>query len=84
MTKLRVLKTVIMSAAILVAHPAFADYVGAPAKTTFGKAEYSPYLDRGYPDRVYFGDPPAYFVFHGRGDARLPPGAGGGVSVCAR
>lgn len=36
--------------------PAFADYVDASAKTSFGKAEYSPYLDKGYPDRVYFGD----------------------------
>ena len=25
-------------------------------KVTLGKAEYSPYLDQGYPDRVYFGD----------------------------
>ena len=25
-------------------------------KAAVGKAEYSPYLDRGYPDRVYFGD----------------------------
>ncbi len=23
---------------------------------TLGKPEYSPYLDHGYPDRVYFGD----------------------------
>ena len=23
---------------------------------TLGKAEYSPYLEHGYPDRVYFGD----------------------------
>ncbi len=37
--------------------PAFAqDYDGDPAKITFGKPEYSPYLDHGYPDRVYFGD----------------------------
>ena len=27
-----------------------------PNKVTLGKAEYSPYLDKGYPDRVYFGD----------------------------
>jgi hypothetical protein len=27
-----------------------------PADVTFGKAEYSPYLDHGFPDRVYFGD----------------------------
>jgi hypothetical protein len=27
-----------------------------PKNVTLGKAEYSPYLDRGYPDRVYFGD----------------------------
>ena len=27
-----------------------------PKNVTLGKAEYSPYLDQGYPDRVYFGD----------------------------
>jgi hypothetical protein len=27
-----------------------------PSKVALGKAEYSPYLDQGYPDRVYFGD----------------------------
>ena len=27
-----------------------------PKHVQLGKAEYSPYLDRGYPDRVYFGD----------------------------
>jgi len=27
-----------------------------PARVTLGRAEYSPYLDGGYPDRVYFGD----------------------------
>ncbi|MCX7302894.1 MAG: DUF3604 domain-containing protein [Hyphomicrobiales bacterium] len=28
----------------------------SPANNSFGKAEYSPYLDQGFPDRVYFGD----------------------------
>ena len=27
-----------------------------PEDVQLGKAEYSPYLDQGYPDRVYFGD----------------------------
>jgi hypothetical protein len=37
--------------------PAFAqDAEVDPKHVTLGKAEYSPYLDRGYPDRVYFGD----------------------------
>ena len=27
-----------------------------PSKAALGKAEYSPYLEHGYPDRVYFGD----------------------------
>ena len=37
--------------------PAFAQDVELdPKNVTLGKAEYSPYLDRGYPDRVYFGD----------------------------
>src|ERR1051325_3439935 len=36
---------------------AFAQDVSVDPKTvTLGKAEYSPFLDRGYPDRVYFGD----------------------------
>ena len=37
--------------------PAFAQDVEVdPKHITLGKVEYSPYLDRGYPDRVYFGD----------------------------
>ena len=37
--------------------PAFAqDAEVDPKNVTLGKAEYSPYLDRGFPDRVYFGD----------------------------
>jgi hypothetical protein len=28
----------------------------SPSKVTLGKREYSPYLDRGYPDRGFFGD----------------------------
>ncbi len=33
--------------------PVFAqDVTIDPAKVTLGKAEYSPYLDHGYPDRV--------------------------------
>ena len=56
MKKLFVLKPVVLLTAIFIALPVLADYVGAPSKTAFGKAEYSPYLDKGYPDRVYFGD----------------------------
>ena len=56
MKKTRVLKAAITLTVILIAHPAFADFVGAPDKTIFGKAEYSPYLDKGSPGRVYFGD----------------------------
>jgi hypothetical protein len=37
--------------------PALAqDVQMGPSKVTLGKREYSPYLNRGYPDRVYFGD----------------------------
>jgi len=32
------------------------DVVLDPEDVQLGKAEYSPYLDHGYPDRVYFGD----------------------------
>jgi hypothetical protein len=44
-------------ALVSIALPAFAQDVQMdPADVTLGKAEYSPYLDQGYPDRVYFGD----------------------------
>jgi Protein of unknown function (DUF3604) len=44
-------------AAISLARSAFAQDVDVdPKNVTLGKAEYSPYLDHGYPDRVYFGD----------------------------
>jgi len=37
--------------------PAFAQDANLDVDdVTLGKAEYSPYLDQGYPDRVYFGD----------------------------
>jgi hypothetical protein len=37
--------------------PAFAQDTDIdPRNVTIGKSEYSPYLDHGYPDRVYFGD----------------------------
>ncbi len=37
--------------------PAFSqDAEATDAQITFGRAEYSPYLDQGFPDRVYFGD----------------------------
>ncbi len=32
------------------------DFDGEPSELSIGTAEYSPYLDQGYPDRVYFGD----------------------------
>ena len=32
------------------------DVILDPAKTSIGKREYSPYLTKGFPDRVYFGD----------------------------
>ena len=47
-----------------------------PKKVTLGKAEYSPYLDQGYPDRVYFGDThlhTAYSTDAGMFGCRLGP-----------
>ena len=32
------------------------DLDASPDQVTIGKGEYSPYLDQGFPDRVYFGD----------------------------
>src|ERR1700704_5213192 len=57
--------------------PTFAQDVDVdPKKVTLGKAEYSPYLDQGYPDRVYFGDThlhTAYSVDAGMLGCRLGP-----------
>jgi hypothetical protein len=47
-----------------------------PKNVTLGKAEYSPYLDKGYPDRVYFGDThlhTAYSTDAGMMGCRLGP-----------
>ena len=47
-----------------------------PSKATIGHKEYSPYLDRGYPDRVYFGDTHNHTSFStdaGMFGARLGP-----------
>jgi hypothetical protein len=47
-----------------------------PKNVALGKAEYSPYLDAGYPDRVYFGDThlhTAYSVDAGMLGCRLGP-----------
>jgi len=46
------------------------------SKSTLGQAEYSPYLDQGYPDRVYFGDTHLHTAFStdaGLFGARLGP-----------
>ena len=32
------------------------DFDGDPSDVSIGTAEYSPYLDQGWPNRVYFGD----------------------------
>jgi hypothetical protein len=43
--------------ALVLVLPALAQDIGVDRKNVkVGKAEYSPYLDVGYPDRVYFGD----------------------------
>jgi hypothetical protein len=57
-----VLKSAITPAIVALALAGFAlsalaqDVNMDPADVTLGKAEYSPYLGQGYPDRVYFGD----------------------------
>jgi len=53
----RTTQTLLVLAVASFTLPAFAQDVALdPADVTFGKAEYSPYLDHGFPDRVYFGD----------------------------
>ncbi|UCG98633.1 MAG: DUF3604 domain-containing protein, partial [Burkholderiales bacterium] len=53
------LLTAFLSSVMIPALPALAQppYGAAdPAHSAFGKKEYSPYLDIGYPQRVYWGD----------------------------
>ena len=53
----RTTQTLLVLAVASFTLPAFAqDITIDPAKVRLGKAEYSPYLDHGFPDRVYFGD----------------------------
>ena len=53
----RTAKTVFtLTIASLALHSLAQDADVDPKNVTLGKAEYSPFLDRGYPDRVYFGD----------------------------
>ena len=40
----------------MIGHAHAQDADAAPDQVTIGKSEYSPYLDQGFPDRVYFGD----------------------------
>src|SRR6185369_10275541 len=55
---LALLITTALSSAALAADTGISggDFDISPNEVTAGKAEYSPYLDQGYPDRVYFGD----------------------------
>jgi hypothetical protein len=60
MKNFRFMKAVLIPAAILFALPVYAEtyggHAGDPNDSTFGKKEYSPYLDIGYPQRVFWGD----------------------------
>ena len=60
MQKSRLLATVLAAAALFPCPPAGAEPYGADAgdasHSTFGKKEYSPYLDIGFPQRVFWGD----------------------------
>ena len=54
-------------------------------KAAVGKREYSPYLTRGYPNRVYFGDTHLHtLLFDGRRNVRHPIGPRRGLSLRAR
>jgi len=52
----RICGLLILSVAGITVAAAAQDFDGDPDKVALGEAEYSPYLDHGYPDRVYFGD----------------------------
>jgi hypothetical protein len=39
------------------------DFDGDPSELSIGSAEYSPYLDQGWPNRVYFGDTHLHTTF---------------------
>ncbi len=63
MNKTKMISTVAVMVFVALAIPALVlgqTYAGDmgidPEDVQLGKAEYSPYLDQGYPDRVYFGD----------------------------
>ena len=45
-----------LAALTLVSNAAAQELSLDPGKTSIGKREYSPYLSKGFPDRVYFGD----------------------------
>jgi len=49
-------RTALILAMTGIALPAFAQELAIDPADDIGKAEYGPFLDKGYPDRVYFGD----------------------------
>ncbi len=50
-------RILVLCLALAMTSSAFAqDIPMDPEDVQLGKTEYSPYLDHGYPDRVYFGD----------------------------
>ena len=54
----------VTTASIALAAPTFAQDVQLdPSEVSIGTAEYSPYLDQGWPDRVYFGDTHLHSAF---------------------
>ncbi len=56
-TIMQTTKTILSLTLVSFTLPAFAQDVAIdPEDVQLGKAEYTPYLDHGYPDRVYFGD----------------------------
>ena len=71
-------KALVTTASITLALPAFAqqDVRLDPADVSIGTGEYSPYLDQGWPNRVYFGDThlhTAYSTDAGMFGTRLGP-----------
>jgi len=74
--RIRSLSFLALAATVTGSIAAAQDFTGDPDKVSIGEAEYSPYLDRGYPDRVYFGDThlhTAYSTDAGMFGTRLGP-----------
>lgn len=62
------LAAVLIPASSLVLAQNYAGDAGSPSHSSFGEKEYSPYLDIGYPQRVFWGDTHVHTALRGHPD----------------